>query len=448
MHNESDGYYGSDQLMERLFEKPIVSTANLNGYVGNSNSSLILMQIRTAVKFDRIDEFKAFLDLLSIKYIVQRNDVNDTKLEQFELRNNVNITTYGRDLVNPGEMRAFFNIQPYLKLERSFGELDIYEYVEAKPSMFVLLPSALEKTDINIGKSTNLDKVWNFSFQNDVSDWKKSTLPDQSQATCLINQKNGNLIADMSNLTSSWITVNSPLMPAHSEVSYLVNATFSAKNNQKVTVAIAEYSENMTLLHTSSFAEIKYGNGTFTQWFVSFRFEPKNENTKFFQLQIWNYFNATETGQSSLMLDNVSVLGTSSSLKMSGIENLYENASENSQILIVQNVSPAKIVATINATQPFILVNNQELDRFWVAYFNGEQAPYISPYLGLGGFLINGTGEFTIVLEYKPQLWFNYSMAISGVTVLLLCLGLLYVSKDRIKFLLGNLSKRSRNTVE
>ena len=110
--NESNGYYGSDQLMERLFEKPIVSTANLNGYVGNSNSSLILMQIRTAVKFDRIDEFKAFLDLLSIKYIVQRNDVNDTKLEQFELRNNVNITTYGRDLENPGEMRAFFNIQP------------------------------------------------------------------------------------------------------------------------------------------------------------------------------------------------------------------------------------------------------------------------------------------------------------------------------------------------
>ena len=225
----------------------------------------------------------------------------------------------------------------------------------------------------------------------------------------MIYQKNGNLMADMSNLTSSWITVNSPLMPAESESSYMIKATFSAKNDRNVTVAIAEYSENMKLLHTSSFAEIKYGNGTFTQWFVSFRFEPKNENTKFFQLQMWNYFDAAETNQCSLMLDTVGVLGTFSSLKMSGLENLYRKGSEKSQILFVQNVSPAKIVATINATQPFILMNNQMLNKFWVAYVNGEQVSYISPYLGLGGFLINATGEFTITLEYKPQLWFNYS---------------------------------------
>ena len=73
--NYSWGYYGSDQLLERFFEKPIVSTAALNGYITNDNTSKDLMQIRTAVKSNNADEFKALLDLLSIKYIVQRNDV-------------------------------------------------------------------------------------------------------------------------------------------------------------------------------------------------------------------------------------------------------------------------------------------------------------------------------------------------------------------------------------
>ena len=85
-------YYGTDQLLERLFEKPIVSTASLNGYVANSNTSAVLMQIRTAVKFNHTDEFKALLDLMSIKYIVQRNDVNTTAFQYLEHWNNVNIT--------------------------------------------------------------------------------------------------------------------------------------------------------------------------------------------------------------------------------------------------------------------------------------------------------------------------------------------------------------------
>ena len=119
--NYSWGYYGSDQLLERFFEKPIVSTAALNGYITNDNTSKDLMQIRTAVKSSNVDEFKALLDLLSIKYIVQRNDV----VTDIYDTNHVLVSLQaGRNLKTPLEMQPFFAEQPYLKMVKNFGQLE------------------------------------------------------------------------------------------------------------------------------------------------------------------------------------------------------------------------------------------------------------------------------------------------------------------------------------
>jgi hypothetical protein len=74
----------------------------------------------------------------------------DTILEQVEERNGVNMIMYERDLMQPPEMQAFFAQQPYLKLVGSYGRLDLYQYAEAKPSIFALTSSTLDKTDIRI----------------------------------------------------------------------------------------------------------------------------------------------------------------------------------------------------------------------------------------------------------------------------------------------------------
>jgi len=384
--NDTLGYYGSDQLLERLFEKPIVSTAALDGYVTNANTSANLIQIRASVKFDRTDEFKALLDMLNIKYIVQRNDVQSDMV--------------GRNLKSPTEMQSFFAEQPYLKLVQSFGKVDIYEYTEAKPSIFALLPSTLEKTDIHIDRNTILNTTWTFSTQDSVQEWNSSS-----------------------------ITVNSPLFTADNESSYLITVHLALKNDYPLQVKVAEYSGNMELLTNSSI----WGTiptGTYDFYTVGpYRFEPENQMTKYFNVQIWNH------SQSSLMMGNISIVGTVSTLTMTGLENLYGNPldNQNTQILQVKNVSPEKIIATVNTTQPFILVTGQVLDRFWVANVNGQKVSPIPVYLGLKGFMINGTGQFDVTIVYEPQDWFNYCLAISEVTLLILCVGLVYLNRKTIR---------------
>jgi hypothetical protein len=434
----SDGYYGTDQLLERLLEKPIVSTANLNGYVGYSNSSLLLRQIRESVKFHQTDEFKALLDLLSIKYIVQRNDVNGTILQQVEQRNDVNMIMHERDLMQPFEMQAFFAQQSYLKLVGHYGQLDLYQYTEAKPSIYALTSSTLDKIDIHIDTSTVLDHNWAFSIsnQNDLNDFEKYTPNNQSQATCLITQGNRNLTANMWNSSSSWITVDSPLIPTDKESIYQIDANISAINDNNITLAIAEFSQNKALLSTSSLGEIIYGNGTFSWWStISNKFEPKNEKTAYIQIQIWNYFNATETNQTlsptTLFLDKVTISHTASTLNKTGIAALYTETASTSAIMNIKNVSPTRIVITVNTSNPFILVTNQELDRFWVATVNGQTIQPVNLYLGLKGFVVNKTGELSVTLEYEPQSWFNWGLMIFGITVLLLCVGLIFNHSQR-----------------
>jgi hypothetical protein len=437
------GYYGTDQLLERLFEKPMVSTAALDGYISNANSTEVLRQFRVSIKFNNTAEFKALMDLFSVKYIVQRNDVNATMIEQIDQRNGVNITMHGRDLMKPSEMKTFLAQQPYLKFVRSFGELDIYQYSDAKPPMYTLLQSNLQKTSIHIdSRSTSIGINWDFTYQDAVNDWLCSTPSNQSQATCRITQQNGYLTANMWNLTSSWIRADSPLLHSNNESKYQISAVISALNDRNVTLAVAEYSENKTLLTTSSLGEIKYGNGTYSNWLLSNEFEPKNEQTAYLQIQLWNYFNASETNQSSLYLSDVSIFGSVSTLNVVGFECLYGKSNNDPAILSIQDVSPTKIIVSVNASQPFILGTSQELDKFWVAYVNGEKVQPVSLYLGLKGYMINETGQFTVNLEYEPQAWFNYSLVLSGVTVLLLIASLFYLNRDKLKLVLNDGTKK------
>jgi hypothetical protein len=446
------GYYGSDQLLERLFEKPIVSTAALDGYVTNPDTAADLKQIRASVRFNQTAEFKALLGLLNIKYIVQRNDVKSDFSSSVQ-PNDVQNDTIPRDLKSPSEMQSFFADQPYLKLVKAppgqdFGKLDIYEYTEAKPSLYAILPSTLQKADVHINTYSILDKMWNFSSKDDVNKWdevnKNSTDLNQPQ----ISQINGQqLEASMSSLKTGWIKVNSPIINVTEiESSYLINAIGTGVNTRRVDVKIAEYSKDMTPL-TSSTIAMFYGrfdsNVSFTV--DNYRFVPENSSIEFFRVEFWNYVNSTKNSESSLLLGNVGVNGSVSTLDMTGLQYLNWGSLENpnAEVLQVQNISPEKTIVKVNATQPFILATTQTLDRFWVAYVNNQKVSPSPVYLGLKGFLINETGQFDVTIVYQPQDWFNYCLTISSVTVLLLCIGLVYLNRKTIK---ASIKKPSRQS--
>ena len=421
------GYYGSDQLLEWFFEKPIVSTEALNGYVTSSNTSADLRQIRSSVKFNNTAEFKALLDLLSIKYIVQRNDVQTDFTRNATYGGEVDYTT--RDLVSASEMHAFFAAQPYLKLVKTFGALDIYEYTEAKPSLYALQPSTLQESNIQIATQTVLDKNWDFTSQSAVDEWVNSNVVNQLPATCNITQKNSRLEADMYRTSSGWINVDSPLLPTKNQGLYSINANLSVANVSQVNVRITQYSQNHTLIHTSSIARI-FNN--VTSYDLNYVFEPKNSSVAYFKLEFRSYFDAAQTTRSYLYLTNVRVVGVVSTLNTVGAENVYGDMQENkaAAVLNAEEVSAGKMVVTVNASEPFILASSQVLDKYWVANVNGQQISPTPTYLGLKGFMINQTGQLTITVEYQPQVWFNYTLAISIFTVLLLVAGLVLLNRE------------------
>jgi hypothetical protein len=424
--NYSWGYYGSDQLLERFFEKPIVSTAALNGYITNDNTSKDLMQIRTAVKSNNTDEFKALLDLLSIKYIVQRNDI----VTDIYDTNHVLVSLQaGRNLKTPVEMQLFFAEQSnYLKLVKSFGQIDIYEYIQGKSSINALSTSTLKQTDIHIYERTSINKTMDFSVQNDIESWNWIA-PNKSQATCQISQNNGSFEAEMWAPNAS-IRIDSPLIQVEKQSRYVIKAEISADNVDRVEFKIAEYSQDRTLLKNWSLAQ--KDDGDFTSYDLISDFEPRTENTKYLNIQIWNDF-WNETTLGALTVDNLSVTGTVFTLNSTGLEKLYANSPNNPTISRIQNLSPTKIVVSVNATQPFILATGQVLDRFWVAYVNGQKVSPTPVYLGLKGFLFNQTGQFDVTIEYEPQIEFIYLLTLSEATLLILCVGLVYLNRKSVK---------------
>ncbi len=423
------GFYGSDQLWDRFFKKPIISSVVLDGYAINPETATTLVQLKASIKFNRTVEFKTLLDLLGIRYIVQRNDVQSDLV--------------GRRLMRSSEMKVFFANQTYLKLVKQFGELDIYEYTESKPSLYTVSPSSLQKIDVHIDYTPVLNKMWNFSFGNDVEEWKNSTLPNQSQATCTINQNGSYLKADMWNSTEGWITVTSPLLPANYESSYLLKTIVAGDNSSQVNIKIAEYSSNMTLITNSS--TVAVGDWNFDWTSIWLKFELESPETKFFSVEFWNYFKANETSESSVWLDSVDLTGEVSTLNMTGIGNIFDQASESktASVLQVKSTSSTRIIITVNATEPFVLATNQVLDKFWVAYVNGQQFQPMPLYLGLKGFLINATGQLDVTIEYEPQLWFDYSLAIGIATVLFLCTGLVYLNREKLKGAYLRINKRT-----
>ncbi len=108
----------------------------------------------------------------------------------------------------------------------------------------------------------------------------------------------------------------------------------------------------------------------------------------------------------------------------------------------VQDINPTKIIATVNATEPFVLATSYVLDDSWVAIVNDQQIKPSPLYLGFAGFQINQTGQFDVIIEYKPQTWFIYASAISIASVGVIFAIYLYVSRDSIRSIFKKISKK------
>ena len=439
------GYNGMDQLFYRLIEKPVISTDYMYGYVLKPDTLSVLQTLSYSVNNGNVSMFKNLLDVLNIRYILQRNDVNTT----------------GRDMLTPTQMHDFLSGQPYLRLAKSFGALDIYEYSEAKPSMYVFPKSVLDQGDIKIEMQNATEELWTFSSATDVQAWKNSTAHNQDSAGITqMTQDNGSLKLMFLNLSSNcennsfplfpvyywvmmsdWKNTSSPIFPVSYGTAYTIKADLSAQDNYMTFLRIVEYNE--TSASPDHIVSSKIYNGYSNVSNAEIDYTPSNLDIHNIQIQIC--FSGTPfLSLQSAWIDNVSVTSQTPILSNSNIDNLFANTGNTSvTILKYQKINPTKVVLTVNATHPFVLATSQALDSSWTASFNGQQTKPISLYLGLNGFYIDATGQFEITVEYNMQLWFYDLLIVSTLTFVFCVIYLVYSILSQHYALKTNPLKRS-----
>jgi hypothetical protein len=392
------GYYGVDHLLYRLIEKPTIGGDYRYDYVLKSGTLSTLDALSYAVNNGNATSFKTLLDFLNVKYILQRNDVNTTE----------------RNLLTPSQMGVFLSEQPYLHIVKSFGQLDIYEYSEAKPSIYAIPQSVLNNTYVKIQPYNATVKLWTFSSASDVEAWANETAKhDESEVTPIL-QDNGRLRAIWN--TTLGLKIDSPLIPVTYGDTYRLQADLSSNPDQ---LKIFEYGGNEESISNNSF-QILTDNTA-----IDFTVGPSNISTKFIRLEF--YFPATSdvSKQGYLWIDTVNVTSQAPMLYASNVEGLFSSAENQSvKILEYQKVNPTKTVLTVNASEPFVIATSQALDGSWVATVNGQKIAPTPLYLGQKGFYVNSTGQFDITIEYTLQSWF-YGLA--TVSIVTLVLGFIYV---------------------
>lgn len=399
------GYYGTEQFLTRYIQKPMLVTY-YHPYRADPNITATLEYLGKTIAYNRTAEFKALLDLLNIKYILQRNDI------QYDFD--------GRNIISPDEIRTFLAQQPYIRLTKEFEQLDIYEYMDPKPYISILNPAILQQETIRIENIRILEHSWNFTDPADIQEWQSTTPPIQFGANQTLTLDKGTLKAELWNSTWGWKEIRSPLLPVQYGSACQIQADIKGENAEQVHVKIVELNASEKIVASAYAAFVN--DGTFNWTHIMFNYEPTNRTTKYLQIQIWHGHETNKPLPNIVWIDNVKINGYATILNTTGLDLIFRSATQNqpAAILNFEKANPTKMTATINATQPFILAISEALDQSWAAHVNGKEIQPTSLYLGLKGFYINQTGLLDITIEYAPERWFFYGSMISLTTFLMI----------------------------
>jgi hypothetical protein len=436
------GYYGTDQLIDRLIEKPIVSTDVLNSYVVNPQTASTMQELNYAMRDGKVNEFKALLDLLNVKYIFQRNDVVSNLTGRTTLPDG--ILASQSSIMSPDLVKSFFEIQSYLQLVRTFGALDIYEYADSKPSFYATTPLLLQQSNISIQTKNVFQREWNFSNTTAINDLKSLMHTNGFAAPENLEQDGSYARVDLLQVVGASQEIDFPSLSSQYGNLYTIagSGLFHTCNN--VNITIIQYGKDNTMLNNRIAEIVSYSSHNSSwiyPWNFNFTFEP-SKDTDHFKIQLWfDIFG--DNYPCSLWISDVKVTGINSALNITGLDEIFSQAVQNqaAEVLNVQRVNPAKILVTVNASHTFVLATTEAFDNYWVANVNGQQISPTPLYLGLQGYYINKSGQLQITLEYKPQTWFYSASAISAVTAIILLVLLAYFSRERMLQVINKFKK-------
>ncbi|TRZ49441.1 MAG: hypothetical protein D4S01_08570 [Dehalococcoidia bacterium] len=235
------------------------------------------------------------------------------------------------------------------------------------------------------------------------------------------------LKAELNASTGGWKTIQSPLIPVTPETKYSWDFYVAGENAHAVHFKIAEYDINKALLSGTRMPGGGSGNFTWTQ--INFDYTP-SENATYIALQIWHGHETTQPMPNKIWIDNVKVQGYSKDPSELDVIWLYSTQNPNetiedifttneipAEIISYQKIDPTKYVVKVNAKAPFMLSFAEAYDPLWIAQVNGQKINSIPLYSVTNGFWINQTGTLEITIEYEPQKWFYYGLAVSLLTL-------------------------------
>lgn len=130
---------------------------------------------------------------------------------------------------------------------------------------------------------------------------------------------------------------------------------------------------------------------------------------------------------SVLLIENDNIKSAGKTDYRDGISNLFTFNSPAAELVGFNKIDPTKYVLYIeNATRPYTVSLAEAYDPLWTAYFeSGENKSNFRisshPLYGVvNGFYLNKIGNYSLVLEYQPQIWFIQGATMSIFTLFLI----------------------------
>lgn len=155
-----------------------------------------------------------------------------------------------------------------------------------------------------------------------------------------------------------------------------------------------------------------------------------------------------------------SIENTDELSKNNQIENIFaieNNETSPAKISEYQKINPTKYILKIaNATRPYVISFAESYDPLWQAHIDSAESNDINnfpdnnyktnsmPLYGLtNGFYVNKMGDYDLIIEYAPQLWFGQGLVVSILSLAAMVV-IIFLSKKSRKRIMEYVSGRHK----
>ena len=128
---------------------------------------------------------------------------------------------------------------------------------------------------------------------------------------------------------------------------------------------------------------------------------------------------------------------------------IFSGNSDPAMLSQYKQINPTKYVLEIkNATRPYTVSLAEAYDPLWSAHVEnvGENNDFKTnsfPLYGVvNGFYVNKTGDYSLVIEYQPQIWFIQGLTVSLLSIVGILIAFILVRKKSVIKLVDTIKRK------